>query len=143
MHGNPTHGTDIAHVGGNGFVADRIRWMKTSDEVCVFGDQIRTENCRVPGGKIEDRGIIANSDGNLAAAKSLADFAYEGTFAEIAEVHTVASAFLRRRRGPRTTFFASVLQQGRFKYTLDVIYEDELHFLSDRLVDVLEIALVQ
>src|SRR5215475_861862 len=112
MHGGSAHCCDIADIRGDRFVSDRIGRMKIANEVRVLDEEIRTADKRIAGWKIDHGRIVTDADGPMRGlrAKSLSDSADESPFPQVADLHTVASAPLRRRRGRRTTlpgFFAS------------------------------------
>src|SRR2546426_7730546 len=95
-----SHCADIADVRRDGFVADGIRRIQVTDEMTVLGEQVRAEHQRMTGRNIKDGGVVSNWNRHRRL-ESFADFSDEAAFAEILELHTVASAFFRRRRGPR------------------------------------------
>src|SRR5213594_25890 len=96
----PPHCAHIADVRRHGFVADGIRRMQVTDEMSGLGEQVRAEHQRMTGRNIKDGGVISNWNWHRRL-ESFADFSDEAAFAEILELHTVASALFRRRRGPR------------------------------------------
>src|SRR5262245_61440810 len=73
----------------------------------IFDQKIRTKHQRVTLQQINNGCIVTNTDGPLfcIGSKLLPDLADQSAFSKIAEFHTVASAPLRKRRGPRTTLF--------------------------------------
>src|SRR5438477_9561602 len=105
MHRDAAHCRDVADVCGDGFVRDRIGRVQAADEVRIFRDEIRTEDDGMRRRKINDGRIIADADNEFASLRteSLADLADQAAFPKLLKVHAMASAPLRRRRGPRTT----------------------------------------
>src|SRR5207249_2634576 len=107
----------IADICGDGFIRDGIRRMDVANEVPVFDKQVRTEDERFIRLNVENGGIISYWDDHRRF-ESLPDFPDETAFTELIEFHTVASAPLRRRRGPRTTFAAFLLSSNAALKTL-------------------------
>ena len=67
MHWDSAHGPNIADVGGDGFVANRVGKMQISDEVRIFGEKVGTEDSGIAGRKIEDCGVVTDTDMYLAS----------------------------------------------------------------------------
>src|SRR5258705_48821 len=74
IHSHSAHRADITHIYCHGFVADRVGRMKVAKEVSVFSNKIRAKNSGIAWRKIEDRGVIADRNCDIAG-KSLANLA--------------------------------------------------------------------
>src|SRR5262249_15583591 len=104
VHCGAAHRGDITHVRRNRFVGDGSSRVEIPEEVRVFGNEIRAEDDGAALGNVDDRGIVTDTDGQAGGlrTKSLSDLADESAFTEIAQLHAVTSAPLRKRLGPRT-----------------------------------------
>src|SRR5215471_2887024 len=83
------------------------------------------------GLNVENGGVISYGDGRRRF-ESVADFANQTAFAEITKVHTMASALLRRRRGPRTSFDGLLCRSAALKTLLTS--STKTNFISLRIV---------
>src|SRR5215475_1225568 len=135
MRGGSAHCSDIADIGGDRFVSDRIGRMKVANKVRVLGKEVRAEHEGIAGKRLDYGGVITNANGPVSGlrAESLSDLADESALAQVAEFHTVASAPLRRRRGPRTTL-PGFLDSSRAALKTLLISSTRMNRISLRMV---------
>src|SRR5687767_2939135 len=115
--------------------------------MCVLDDKVGAVHEAMPGGDVEYSGIVADADRDCRTAESLANSVDETVFAEIPQPHlwldrTAQWTGPPRRRTLRLSFHLR-LDQGMPEHIAYVLGEDELHFLANFLVDVLEVPFVQ